>query len=470
MEELNKINGNTLILNWLDGRVSGVKSIKWKSYIGKLMSELFYESQLPNYGSFINKVKGSKHGSIGAALTNNRIFNNQFYQYAEDLSPRLIREIENHMVSKFGANWHQKWTEGIYEVFGTLPGKERFLNFQKLPKEFESAAGLEICTEQTFGVEIELTTTTTYKVQAFSNDPSTVWLKVAKQIINSLNLAVGSNRVDQVPSDYHQGPKASNYSLWKVEADSSVGWEIVSPILKGIEGALEVKKVLDQINIFLSEHDFLCINHRCGLHLNLETPISTTDEWHGFLSRYIRIEPGLFPLLAPARILKYKPESFAYSNGFSNGYCTPVSSDQSKIDEKLKLKIDSRKFEDDKYSSFQIKSIKSHGATLNLLEIRIHNGTSYYVAVLAWLALWMKILNHFEFPGNSRQPLYYDFNNSIDSDDEDIFEILQVEGISINKKLSEILKERRILMRSLWEIANPEKVKLWDDADFYIMS
>lgn len=283
------------------------------------------------------------------------------------------------------------------------------------------------------------------------------------QIINMLNDAVGKELVAQKPFGYHA---KNNYALWRVEYDSSVGWEIISPVLVGAEGAKDAKNVFEELRFLISEHDFFTIDYRCGLHLSIQTHITTNLEWRSFIKRYIKVEPGLLPLVSPSRVFEYKKTMHTYNTSRQNVYCSPICFEKNNIEQIFNMDIEAKKLNVDKYKAINFKRIKG----INLLEVRLHNGTFSYLAALSWLALWMRIINYFEL-NDITDPLNADSHNFRNCSDENVVDILQAlddaAGQKLNSKLIRELTTRRRKMRSNWELAFPEKVKSWERAGFY---
>lgn len=438
----------------------GRPSNQWLEYFGLLMAEVFRASEYSNYQLLINALQKSRHKDIGSFLKICSIPLESEYSFVNDLEPRFIYLIDEFIRREKTVNWHEFWTNTVYEEKKSQPNNERFAEFKTLGNDFGFAQGLEICPTQSFGFEIEITTNRTYKIPDFK---SQVWLDGAMQIIKMLNDAVGMDLVSQKPFGYHEN---NNYSLWRVEHDLSVGWEIVSPVLVGAEGAKEAKNVFEELRFLISEHDFFTVDYRCGLHLSIQTHITTNEEWRSFIKRYIKVEPGLLPLVSPSRVFEYKKTMHTYNTSRQNAYCNPISFQKSSIEQILNMDIEAKDINSDKYKAVNFKRIKG----INLLEVRLHNGTFSYLAALSWLALWMRIINYFE-SNDIIEPLNLDCHNFRSCTDENVVDILKAldakAGQKLNSKLVKELTTRRRKMRSNWELAFPEKVRSWEKAGFY---
>lgn len=456
-----RMNIETFVSNYT---TRGRPSKQWNDYLGSLMAEVFRVSGYPNYQLFINQMGVSKHYDVVSLLKIYSVHVDSEYYHANFLPPKFLYLIDKYMREHFSDSWHERWTNQVYVELNKEPNKEKFAEFKSLGKDFGSASGLEICPSQSFGIEIEITTNRTFKIPNYNDD---VWLVVAGQILQTLNSAVGVGNVYQHPTNYHE---LQDYSLWKVEYDQSVGWEVVSPILYGFDGAMQIKNVFEALNFLISEHDFLTVDYKCGLHLNIGTHITSNSEWQSFIKRYIRIEPGLLPLVSPSRVLGYNKLLHTYSTNKSNTFCTPVSFDDEYIKEVLFTNIERKFDETDKFRAIKFKKISKKGSRVNLLEVRLHNGTTSYLAVLSWLALWMKIVNYFESGDDSTSVEIkgHDFKNCSDENVIDLIKILNSQDTQrINSKLKKVISLRRQKMKVNWMAAFPEKVESWTRAGFY---
>lgn len=97
----------------------------------------------------------------------------------------------------------------------------------------------------------------------------------------------------------------------------------------------------------------------------------------------------------------------------------------------------------------------------------MHNGTVDFKKIVVWLSLWMAIILHATRTTSDElgQPQW--FHRDSVPDHEDIFLLLQKEGISLTSALISRLFERRIQLRKFWRIANPKKYRQWMRANWY---
>ena len=172
---------------------------------------------------------------------------------------------------------------------------------------------------QTFGVEFELTCEG-YPETGPDDDE---WCRIADELLARLRDRLGSQRVRREPEkEYH----TEGYEQWKVEYDSSVGWEVVSPVLSGIEGLLELVGACEALSDAVFDEDLgLVLNYRTGTHVHIGWFAEDAS-----VARALRIthllEPLLRSLVPPSRFAAYDPEHDRYDTGRPNDYCRPVSS------------------------------------------------------------------------------------------------------------------------------------------------
>ena len=140
--------------------------------------------------------------------------------------------------------------------------------------QFENAdlgeAGIITFTrDQTFGVEIELTTPAGIPTR------DATWESLGRLILGRLGQAV-SGPVDDRLYGYHQGQDSCG---WHLEYDSSAGWEIVSPVLSNAEGFQELRRACDVLADLQKSTPQLHVNYRTGLHITLGTRLNTNERF-----------------------------------------------------------------------------------------------------------------------------------------------------------------------------------------------
>ena len=116
---------------------------------------------------------------------------------------------------------------------------------------------------QTFGVEFELAARHVDPHQVSDNE----WFRRARGLLDHLRRKLDRSKIvanSAVRRDYHYG----GYKRWKVEYDSSAGWEVISPVLEGIDGLKELATACDALTDAAEDLD-LYPDHRTGTHVHL---------------------------------------------------------------------------------------------------------------------------------------------------------------------------------------------------------
>ena len=302
---------------------------------------------------------------------------------------------------------------------------------------------------QTFGVEIELGLTQ-------NRDRARA---IARQILNDLRSGA-SRPVDTQLRHYGYG----NHSRWRVTLDDSCGLEVVSPILVGHDGFRELKVIGEILTESVRNCPDLRVDHRCGLHLTLATRLNTESRRRAFLARLARLEPGLFTLVAPSRL--YRFDGYDYDRRRRSQYCAPVGD----LIALYGSGVLDRPWLFSRYRSVNMTKSRDD---LNLLEVRMHNGTTDYKKILPWISLWMTIFNHdrYRWRGDLIDEKVFRCGDQriipSRADREDIFQLLFEEGIAIEQSFADLLYDRRAALRRFWRRVIPRRVSGWERAGFY---
>ena len=321
-------------------------------------------------------------------------------------------------------------------------------------REPGAVQGFPFLIDQTFGVEIEFTPTKGSPKETGVTFGNKKWTGVAHKMIRVLTEHAGLP-VDKEPHDYHS---LVDYRKWRVEFDSSAGWEVVSPILVGAGGFQELHSVMGGLNRFLHASRDVKINYRCGLHVTLGTRFDDRG-LDTFCSVVKRLEPGLFTIVSPSRLYQFKDGE--YDLGEKNTYCVPLAESE---------------IEDFTLEDF-IHQDESRYHTVNLckvldedqhVEVRMLGGTTEFLVVAAWTSLWMQILNRarfispFEagsrevFPGGNRRVAQRQRDN------EDLFKLLDEVDIKLPPALQQALLRRRAALTGNWRRAVPARTDSWN--------
>lgn len=309
---------------------------------------------------------------------------------------------------------------------------------------------------QTFGVEFELASTE-WEPDAIPEDE---YVRVAEGLLQHLRERLGDGRVRNSPCGaYHEDV---DFSEWKVEPDSSVGWEVVSPVLKGKDGLVELHRACAALSAAVADRDLgLCINWRCGTHAHMGWDDENAAR---ALQLAHLLEPILRSLVPPSRFAQYSPTDDSYRTDTPNEYCRPVSDvyDVESIDDDTSL--------GDVRSMARNDPQEWGGRTVGLnvrplldglghIEVRLLGGTTEARKLIPWLSLWMRILWRAERPlGDDLFDLAYDRESSVAFPDLDLEDLFRKEAIGVPADRPSLLKSLQTRQREIFQIwrAHPE--------------
>lgn len=332
-------------------------------------------------------------------------------------------------------------------------------------EDFGGLQGLKYVCNQTFGIEIELTSIT-----GVPEWDSSLWNNIAEEIISCLTQSLGDELVYQIPNYYHETPDAVKINQWHLEYDSSVGWELISPILKGIDGFRQIVLVCKSLKEYIETNPSVCVSYNTGLHVTLATRLKKDVHIKAFLQRVRRLEPGLFTLVAPSRLYEYCSSTDTYKLNNSNEYCRPIRKiKNSDIDLLSSGRFSSRN--DLRYFSVNVSKWQETDEYF-LIEVRMHNGTIEENKIIPWICLWMKIFNvsAYRWKGDevNIKHVFPEFDAAPKTiENEDIFKLLEKEDIFISAKMRCLLHERRKLLAMRWRRAIPNHVDAWEADGWY---
>lgn len=244
--------------------------------------------------------------------------------------------------------------------------------------------GLWYRQDQTFGVELELTT-------ADGSEPPTgkAWLQVAEALRSALARAL-PGRVARRPLEVYQGSEGSkDPRVWNVERDASAGWEVTSRVLRNLEGFLEVERACAAIDAAAAALG-LSVDHRTGLHVHLGWLGREPAEVRRAIRLTRLFEPALATMVSPSRLASF--DGLRYDLSSPNDYCRPVSSvfTSSRL-ARARTFQDLRRLaelDEARYVTLNVKPL-SH---LHTVEVRLHGGTLEARKILPWISTWMQLL------------------------------------------------------------------------------
>jgi hypothetical protein len=334
-------------------------------------------------------------------------------------------------------------------------------SYVHLDTSFGSFTGLEFIDNQTFGVEIELT-----HPGSIPQFDSPLWKRGVNMLITCLNDALGQDVVFQEGLRYHGSQAAEATHLWRIESDSSAGWEIISPILIGTEGLQQLITACLALEKLMQENDIFHINFCCGLHLTLATNYCNSSLRQRAMSLISFLESGLFSLVSPSRLYKFNNRNSTYDLKQKNNYCSPICDKKTLAEvNDMALNAFNRSATEYRYYSVNFTKIK---ALPYLIEIRMHNSTVDPQKIIPWICLWMQIIKHGETYCSKEIHCSEIFAEQNDAESEDVLLLLNEADIVITDKLRNFIVNRRKQLAPKWKLANESKHTAWETAGWYL--
>jgi hypothetical protein len=169
---------------------------------------------------------------------------------------------------------------------------------------------------------------------------------------------------------------------WKIVTDASItggnGNEIVSPVLSGIEGIEQVKKVCLALNRAGAK-----VNTSCGFHFGAND--LSMENFKNLFVSYIEIEIKMDEIMPQSR------------RGNNNTYCkslTSIASSKAAAITKIKnattINQMSTAFSGSRYFKLNIQSFQRHGT----VEFRQHSGTTQFSKVKNWILICARLIEY----------------------------------------------------------------------------
>jgi hypothetical protein len=164
---------------------------------------------------------------------------------------------------------------------------------------------------------------------------------------------------------------------WKIVTDGSIngdlGFEVVSPVLKGETGLAEAKKVCD---VLLS-----CgakVNKSCGFHVHFDATNLSIADWRNLYKNYITLESEIDSIMPLSR------------RGNNNQYCRSLTSKCrtkeltfAAIEQAQTVQQLSSLVAGTRYVKVNAESFMRHGT----VEFRQHSGTVEFEKVCNWIKI-----------------------------------------------------------------------------------
>lgn len=205
-------------------------------------------------------------------------------------------------------------------------------------------------THRTFGVEIEFTTASREDVARLMNEKGV--------------------------RAYVEGYNHSTKNYWKLITDSSCGFELVSPPLKGREGLEQLQKACEALKEAGAK-----VDKRCGLHVHHDINDLHAKQIANIFAIYTKLEKTIDTLVSNSR------------RGNRNPYCCSLfqGTTQQDVLDKLKavnsLEHISRIW-NTRYVKVNFQSYVKYGT----IEFRQHNGTIEFEKIYNWILLTQRIV------------------------------------------------------------------------------
>jgi hypothetical protein len=164
-------------------------------------------------------------------------------------------------------------------------------------------------------------------------------------------------------------------SDWKIVTDGSVtgrntgqgtGLELVSPILKGEEGLLELEKALNALDGAGAK-----VNTTCGLHVHVDTAGMNNVQRKNFFNSYVRNQELMDRLVSQSR-------------RNNRNYTMPYSASQADVYAECAA---TGRGGNNRYFTVNVNSLPKYGT----LEFRQHQGTLNGKKVVAWVQMLLAI-------------------------------------------------------------------------------
>lgn len=203
--------------------------------------------------------------------------------------------------------------------------------------------------------------------------------------INTLRVALTEAGINCESERYNHTTRG----YWKIVSDGSLvgqnAFEVVSPILKGEEGLLELEKVCEVLKAKRAR-----INKTCGLHIHFNARDWELNQWKNLLINYSLVEEHMDKLMPESR----KANNNNYCKGFQN-----INNLRSRIENCTDLQGIDQIF-NSRYYKINVQSFWRHGS----VEFRHHSGTIEFRKIKNWikiLAILSKKSKNFTFSNGS---------------------------------------------------------------------
>ena len=167
---------------------------------------------------------------------------------------------------------------------------------------------------------------------------------------------------------------------WKIVSDSSIqggnGNEIVSPVLTGLDGIEQVKKVCIALNRAGAK-----VNKSCGFHLHLGVQDYQINDFKNLVNSFAHLEKEFD---------KIQPES---RRGNNNSYCKNLTSIGRNLTEKINATNSINELVNvfgGRYFKLNLQSFNRYGT----VEFRHHSGTTTFSKIKNWILICSRLVDY----------------------------------------------------------------------------
>ena len=189
--------------------------------------------------------------------------------------------------------------------------------------------------------------------------------------VHPRDVAAAINNVDGIECHY-EGYHHRTTAYWKLVTDQSIdglGGEIVSPILRGADGARQLELVINALDTL----EGISVNVSCGLHVHLDVADLTVNEIQTTYERYADYESQIDMIM---------PRSRRGNNSRWCGSITNVKTRVKNVRTKSKAGLANAA---GRYYKVNLQSLSRHGT----MEFRQHSGTINFDKIINWVSFLM---------------------------------------------------------------------------------
>lgn len=172
---------------------------------------------------------------------------------------------------------------------------------------------------------------------------------------------------------------------WKVITDSSCGYELVSPILKGRDGLYQLEKVCEALSEIGAK-----VNKKCGLHVHHGINDYEIKDIKNLFAMYAKLEKNIDDIVPKSRRGNSNPflRSLSCDGNAPGGYESNVNDMLNKL-KKCKTIRDLDQMFQSRYRKLNFRSYIRYGT----IEFRQHSGTIDFEKIKNWILLTQQIVD-----------------------------------------------------------------------------